>query len=104
MSCWASLFIIIFRTQEPEKGGTLVIEKGDDMESAFIFVLGLTLGLILSFVFIRRANKPSGTLRVDRSDPDGPYLFLELHTDVATIMDEKRVTFDVDVKNYISRE
>ena len=74
------------------------------MESVFIFALGLMLGLILSFVFVRRANRPLGTLRVDRSDPDGPYLFLELHTDVATIMDEKKVVFDVDVKNYISRE
>lgn len=72
-----------------------------------IFVLGLALGLTLGFILTKYRNKKSeevGTLRVDRSDSDGPYLFLELHTDVEEVMRRKKVTFGVNVENYISQE
>lgn len=72
-----------------------------------IFVLGLVLGLILAFIFVRyrrRKEQPVGVLRVDTSDPDGPYLFLELHTGVGDVMQQKQVTLDVNVKNYISQK
>lgn len=72
-----------------------------------IFVLGLVLGLILAFIFVRyrrRKEQPVGVLRVDTSDPDGPYLFLELHTGVGDVMQRKQVTLEVNAKNYISQE
>lgn len=72
-----------------------------------IFVLGLVLGLILAFIFVRyrrRKEQPVGVLRVDTSDPDGPYLFLELHTGVGNVMQKKQVTLEVSTKNYISQE
>lgn len=45
----------------------------------------------------------AGTLRVDTSDPDGPYLFLELNTPVSEVMKQKQVTLDVNTKSYISQ-
>lgn len=45
----------------------------------------------------------AGTLRVDTSDPDGPYLFLELHTPVSEVMKQKQVTLDVNTESYISQ-
>lgn len=72
-----------------------------------IFVLGLVLGLILAFIFVRyrrRKEQPVGALRVDTSDPDGPYLFLELHTDVGDVMRQKQITLEVSTQNYISHE
>ena len=67
------------------------------------FVIGLIFGGIVGITF--KEEKPIGTLKVDRSDPDdGPYLFLELETDPRYIMSQKRVNLKVDVKNYISHE
>lgn len=69
-----------------------------------IFVLGLVLGLVLAFVYRKiRKTESIGVLRVDTSDPDGPYLFLELHTGVGEVMRRKQVMLDVQTENYISR-
>lgn len=69
-----------------------------------IFVLGLVLGLVLAFVYRKiRKTESIGVLRVDTSDPDGPYLFLELHTGIGEVMRRKRVILDVQTENYISR-
>ena len=62
---------------------------------------------VLSFVFgyLRRGSqKPVGTLRIDTSDPDGPYLFLELHTSINEVMQHKTVTLDVNLESYISQK
>lgn len=62
--------------------------------------------VVLSFVlgYLRRGSqKPVGTLRIDTSDPDGPYLFLELHTQVSEVMKQKQVTLDVNTESYISQ-
>ena len=40
---------------------------------------------------------------MDKSDPDGPYLFLELNCDPRVIEKLPSVTLDVSVSNYISR-
>lgn len=70
-----------------------------------IFVLGSMIGLMLALAFVQiRKPKPVGTLRVDTSDPDGPYLFLELHTGVGDVMQQKQVILDVNVKDYISHK
>ena len=62
---------------------------------------------VLSFVlgYLRRGSqKPVGTLRIDTSDPDGPYLFLELHTSINEVMLHKTVTLDVNLESYISQK
>ncbi len=69
------------------------------MELAIGIVIGILIGAIL---FHRR---PSGNLRVDHSDPTcGPLLFLELSTDVGTVMRKKCVTFKVRVENFLPHE
>lgn len=60
------------------------------------FVIGIIAGK-----FIRK-DRPVGDLRVDRSDPyDNPNLFLELDTDVQTIMRKKLVTFRVKLEDFL---
>ncbi len=69
------------------------------MELAIGIVIGVLLGIVLSH------RRPLGNLRVDRSDPTSePYLFLELDTDVRTIMRKRRVVFKVRVENFFPHE
>jgi len=61
-----------------------------------IFTIGVIAGK-----FIHR-DRPIGDLRVDHSDLDGgPYLFLELDTDVPSIMNKSRVVLRVKVKDFL---
>jgi len=72
---------------------------------SFLFILMCVICLGAGFL-LARVIKPrplqrvSGTLRVDQSDPDGPYLFLELDGNVNVIQSEY-VTFRVRVENYL---
>ncbi len=60
------------------------------------FAVGVAVG-----AFVCR-ERPLGNLRVDRSDPScEPYLFLELGTDVYTIMRKRFVTFRVKIESFI---
>lgn len=79
------------------------------LETILMLALVLMLGFGIGFIFGRRSpiwNKESlvGTLRVDTSDPDGPYLFLELHTPISEVMRHKQVTMDVSTESYISQK
>ncbi len=66
-------------------------------------LLGIAIGCISTFLIFK--FHCVGDLRVDTSDPDdGPYLFLELSTDVHTLMQKKYVLLRVNVKNYISQD
>lgn len=71
------------------------------------FIMGLIVGLIVGIIgvsFIFR-QKPIGTLRIDSSDPDGPYPFLELPPDgIQAITSSKRVVLDVRTDSYISHK
>lgn len=67
-----------------------------------VFIIGLVVGLIFARYVIRKETY--GTLRIDRSDPDGPYLFLELDRNVEELSKQKHVVFNVLDKNYISQE
>ena len=51
------------------------------VEFAIAVIVCLICGYMLGYSFGNNKRKPIGTLRVDSSDPDGPYLFLELETD-----------------------
>ena len=53
------------------------------MEVIYV-VVGILIGFAVSSI-IRRKH-PVGFLRIDKSDPDGPYLFLELKKSVNEII------------------
>lgn len=66
-------------------------------------VIGIVIGVLLGIVLSRRRSL--GNLRVDRSDPTSePLLFLELGTDVRTIMRKKQVVFKVRVEDFLPHE
>lgn len=68
-----------------------------------IAIVSVIVGVVIGRLTHR--ERPLGDLRVDRSDPTcEPYLFLELDTDVRTIMHKKRATFRVKVENFIPHE
>lgn len=69
------------------------------------FISGILLGVIIATIINSFNQRPLGNLRVDRSDPTSePYLFLELDTDVRTIMHKRRVVFKVRVENFLPHE
>lgn len=68
-----------------------------------VFAIGILVGRV---IFSKKDNdiEPCGVLHVEMSDPDGPYLFLELdreHTP-ERIMNESEVIFVVDNKSYLT--
>lgn len=71
------------------------------------FMTGLVIGLvvgILTSAFIFR-QKPVGTLRIDTSDPDGPYPFLEIPPDeFYAIRSKNYITLKVSTESYISHK
>jgi len=69
------------------------------MQTAIIFAIGVVVGCIL--VNIVQRIKSIGALRIDTSDPDGPYMFLELDKGVDTISSKKYVLLRVKLRNYI---
>lgn len=58
---------------------------------------------ILGYLRGSHRENSVGTLRIDTSDPDGPYLFLELHIPVNEVVKQKQVTLDVNTQSYISQ-
>ena len=67
-----------------------------------LLVVSLGLGIIIGSALKRK--KPVGNLVIDNSDPDGPYMFLELTGDPNTELNDKEVTFTVVHKDYISQK
>ena len=74
------------------------------VEFAIAVIVCLICVYMLGYSFGKNKRKPIGTLRVDSSDPDGPYLFLELKTDPSVITKEESVLLKVDTKSYISQK
>ena len=72
------------------------------MELVMAFFVGVLLGF--GIVYLMSRDKPIGTLRIDSSDPDGPYMFLELESGVGDICARKYVLLKVDTKSYISQK
>lgn len=69
-----------------------------------IFLLGIGIvigGLITRVIF---GAFGIGSLRIDTSDPDGPYLFLELNKDIRNFINKKYVVMKVNNKSYISHK
>lgn len=63
------------------------------------FIVGFIVGAIISTIVIRRkySKKSFGSLKVDYSDPDGPYMFLSLNTDIQTLSEQDYVILGVDI-------
>ncbi len=65
-------------------------------------VIGLAIGALIGSLLSRAHTM--GTLRIDNSDPDGPYLFVELSRGVHDISTMKTVKFTVKVEDFIPRK
>ena len=63
--------------------------------------IGILIGITLTLLILR--IKAVGNLRIDTSDSDGPYLFLELSKDVGPISAHKYVILKVKNENFISQ-
>ena len=70
--------------------------------AAISLVVGIMIGFTVSVIYHK--NKVKGVLRIDKSDPDGPYLFLELASDPDILEKQKYVTLEVNTKSYISHK
>ena len=71
-----------------------------------IYILILLLGVLLgiSVTYVKMHRSVSGVLRIDRSDQDGPYMFLELNRDLHMIESKKYVMLKVNSESYISQK
>ncbi len=65
-------------------------------------LVGLIIGALIG-IGLSRA-RTMGMLRIDNSDPDGPYLFVELGRDIRDISNMKTVKFAVKVEDFIPRK
>lgn len=68
------------------------------MEVVYV-VVGIILGFVVSSII--RRKYPVGFLRIDKSDPDGPYLFLELKKSINEIVTQKTVLLKVKREDFI---
>ena len=74
-----------------------------------IAAIGLMVGLFLGLIFSKGLRKKEtqeilGTLVVDRSDPDGPFLFLELYSSIEQVEASEAVLLKVEKKSYLSQD
>lgn len=71
-----------------------------------VIVLIFVIGIILGAAFEHRkimVKSWIGNLRVDRSDEDGPYLFIEVDPDAHDFISRKMVTLTVVHKDFLPR-
>lgn len=71
------------------------------MEVIYV-IIGIVIGFAVSFIIYRK--HPVGFLRIDKSDSDGPYLFLELKKSVNEIIAQKTVLLEVKREDFISHK
>lgn len=72
------------------------------MDIVIGIITGMVIGFIISKLMFRFLS--IGTLRVDHSDPDGPFLFLELSKQIDSVVRKKYVIMRVKDKNFIPHE
>lgn len=65
------------------------------MEIVIAILVGILIGFTLAAIIFHRGAL--GTIRIETSDPDGPYLFLELNTDIRNVARKKNVNFRVRI-------
>lgn len=66
-------------------------------------VIYVVIGILIWFIgaSVIRRKHPVGFLRIDKSDPDGPYLFLELKKSINEIVTQKTVLLEVKREDFI---
>lgn len=75
------------------------------MGLAQVLIIGMIIGVLFCLVIyvfcierlMRHRNQPMGALKIDTSDPDGPYLFLELNNELDEVVRHKVITLVVDL-------
>ena len=70
----------------------------------FSLIAGILAATLTGVIKALKRRKPVGVLRIDASDPDGPYMFLELSEDISAVMEAEQVTLKVDTRGYISQK
>lgn len=68
------------------------------MEAIYILI-GIFIGVVISAIL--RRKRPVGFLRIDKSDPDGPFLFLELKKNVEEVITQKIIMLEVKREDFI---
>ena len=68
------------------------------METIYL-VIGVLIGFSVSYIICRK--RPVGFLRIDKSDSDGPYLFLELKKSVDEVVEQKTILLEVKREDFI---
>lgn len=68
------------------------------MEVVYV-VVGIMIGFVVSSIIHQK--HPVGFLRIDKSDPDGPYLFLELKKSVNEIIAQRTILLEVKREDFI---
>lgn len=77
---------------------------------AFLALVLLVLVVVAGYFYEKRKPKDCdtpthGTLKIDTSDPDGPYLFLEIsNEDLDYIRTQSYVTLRVDTSGYLPQD
>lgn len=66
-------------------------------------VIYVVVGILIGFIgaSIIRRKRPVGFLRIDKSDSDGPYLFLELKKSINEIATQKIILLEVKREDFI---
>lgn len=74
----------------------------DILACIVLIASGIPIGIFIQIYITRKCKEqPSGTIHIETSDPDGPYMFLELEED---ILRKDEVLLKVDTQNYISHD
>lgn len=72
-----------------------------DFVIAVVFIIALALFFLLYFKSWRKPKNVDGKLIVDFSDPDGPYMFMELDKSPYTLKGRSTVTLEVVQEEYL---
>lgn len=68
-------------------------------------LIGFVVGLLIPIIFRKKKKESTvGDLVIDRSDEDGPLLFLELNEPLYSVESQEIVRLNVIHKNYISQK
>lgn len=70
------------------------------MEIIVWFVIGCVSGCIVTDILLKKekSDESVGTLRIDETDPDGTYIFLELRKGIPYVEGMRMVQLDVKVR------
>ena len=72
--------------------------------SILVILLGASVMFAAGWIAKSKSLKFVGNLRVDQSDDDGPYIFIEFENDPSMLVTSKHVMMRVIKENYISQK